>query len=377
MKKGTALLASLALAALVAGNAIAAEPIKIGVPGAHSGDLASYGLPSLNAAKIVAAEYNAKGGIMGRQIEIVAMDDQCKPELASNVATKLLSDKVVAVMGHICSGATKASLPIYNDAKIVSISPSATTPGLTKSGENPYFFRTIANDDDQATLTANFALNSLKVKRVAYIHDNGEYGKGFVENNRLQLEKAGIETVFSEAINPDAVDFSAVVRKLRREKPDAVFFGGYQPTASKLVQQMKRDRVKNIAVIGPDGLKDEAFIKMAGADAEGVYTSYPSDTSNLPAYTKAVEAHVKMFGTQPGSFFPNAFAATQALLNAIDKAQSTDSAKIAAALRKEVVDTPVGSISFGPKGDAAGVGLSIYQIRNGKYVETDYKMTLK
>ncbi|MDD6181171.1 MAG: branched-chain amino acid ABC transporter substrate-binding protein [Desulfovibrionaceae bacterium] len=375
MKKGISLLAGAALVALLAGSAQAADPIKIGVPGAHSGDLASYGVPSLNAAKIVAAEYNARGGIMGRQIEIVPQDDQCKPELASNAATKLLSDKVAAVMGHICSGATKAALPIYNDAKVVSISPSATTPALTKSGENPYFFRTIANDDDQATLTADFALKKLQVKKVVYLHDNGEYGKGFVENNRVQLEKAGVETVLFEAINPDAVDFSSVVRKLRRAKPDALFFGGYQPTASKLVQQMRRDHV-NVPIIGPDGLKDEAFIKMAGKDAEGIYTSYPSDTSNLPAYTKAVEQHVKMFGTQPGSFFPNAYAATQALLNAIDKAQSTDTVKIMEALRSESVETPVGTIKFNAKGDPTGVGLSIYQIRNGKYVEVGHSITL-
>ena len=93
-----AALAGMAIMAMTA-PVHAADTIKIGVPGAHSGDLVSYGMPSLNAARIVADEYNAKGGILGKQIEIVAEDDQCKPELGTNAATKVLSEGAVAVMG--------------------------------------------------------------------------------------------------------------------------------------------------------------------------------------------------------------------------------------------------------------------------------------
>lgn len=361
---------------LLAMPALAADTIKIGVPGAHSGDLASYGLPSLNAARLVVEEYNAKGGLLGKQVEVIAQDDQCKPEMATNAATKLISEKVSVVMGHICSGATKASLPIYKDAKIVSMSPSATTPQLTLSGENPYFFRTIANDIDQAQLSSKFVAESLKLKKVAILHDNGDYGKGFAENNKNLLEKAGVEVVLFEAVNPDAVDFSAAVRKIRRNNAELVIFGGYHPTASKLVQQMKRERVK-IPMLGPDGLKDDAFLKMTGADSEGVYSTYPSDTSKLPAYTKAREQHVKKFGAEPGSFYYNAYSATQALLNAIEKAGSTDTQKIMDALHNYVVETPSGSLKFNSKGDAAGVGLSIYQVKDGKFVELDHKLILE
>ena len=105
-----AALAGMAVMAMTA-PVHAADTIKIGVPGAHSGDLVSYGMPSLNAARIVAEEYNAKGGILGKQIEIVAEDDQCKPELGTNAATKVLSEGAVAVMGSICSGATRTASP--------------------------------------------------------------------------------------------------------------------------------------------------------------------------------------------------------------------------------------------------------------------------
>ena len=101
---------------LTAGLALAAEPIKIGVAGAHSGDLASYGLPTLKAAQLIVKDINAKGGINGAPLELLVEDDACKPEIAANTATKLVSGGAKVVIGHICSGATKAALPIYRDA---------------------------------------------------------------------------------------------------------------------------------------------------------------------------------------------------------------------------------------------------------------------
>lgn len=366
MKKGFLWLLALCIA--LPGAAYGAETIRIGVQGAHSGDLASYGVPSLNAARIVAEEANAKGGVLGRQVEIVPQDDQCKPEMGTSAATKLISDKVGAVIGPICSGPTTASLPLFQNAELIAISPTATTPQLTESGKNPLFFRTVAHDNAQAKLTSDFMLNRLKVKKVAYLHDNGDYGKGFADQNRKHMEAGGAETVLFEAITPDAVDFSPVVRKLRRAKPDIVVFGGYQNVASKLVQQMRRDRL-DTAFIGPDGVKDETFLKMTGRDGEGVYASYPRDTSSFPEYRHAREAHLKKYGSEPGFGYYNAYAATQALLNAIEKTGGTDTKKLDAALRDNEVATPLGKIRFNRQGDAAGMGLSIYQVRNGKFEE--------
>lgn len=347
----------------------AADTIKLGVPGAHSGDLVSYGQPSLNAARIVAEEFNAKGGVLGRQVEVIAQDDQCKPELGTNAATKLLSEGVDVIMGAICSGATKAALPIYNDAKKVSISPSATTPDLTESGENPYFFRTIASDSDQGRIAATFAMEKLGVKKVALLHDKGDYGRGFTDYARAVLEKGGVEIVLTEGITPGAVDYSAVIQKVRQSKADAVIYGGYHPEASKLVQQMRKRRV-NIPFLSDDGVKDEAFLKVAGKEAEGlVYATGPKDVSALPENIRARELHVKKYGVAPGAFYDNAYAATVALLTAVERAGSTDTDKIMHALRNEYVETPLGRLKFDAKGDAEGIGFSIYKVEGGKFVE--------
>jgi len=346
----------------------AAPTIKIGVAGAHSGDLASYGLPTVNATKLVINEVNAKGGINGQKVELIIEDDQCKPELATNVAAKLVSNKVVAVIGHICSGATKPALGIYKDSKIVCISPSATTPPLTQSGEYPNFFRTIAPDDQQAKIVSDFLVKNLKVKRIAVLHDKGDYGKGFAESVKEFTEAMGVEVPVFEGVNPGAPDYSAVINKVGNAKVDALIWGGYHPEASKIVQQMRQKGI-NIPFISDEGIKDNTFIEVAGKYAEGVYATGPTDTSASPMAIKAIEAHKKEFGSEPGAFYLNGYAAAQVLVNAIAKAKSTDYDKIVAALQSEYVDTVLGRITFDKKGDIVGFGYSLFQVQNGNFVE--------
>jgi branched-chain amino acid transport system substrate-binding protein len=354
---------------MVSGLAVAADTIKLGVAGAHSGDLASYGIPSVKAAELVVKDINAKGGIDGKQVELLVEDDACKPEVATNTATKLVSEGVNVVMGHICSGATKTALGIYKDEHIICMSPSATNPPLTQSGNYPNFYRTIASDDAQAKLEVDYALDVLKVKKIAVLHDKGDYGKGLAEFAKGFIEKDPRgEVVLFEGVTPGAVDYSAVVQKIRRSGADAVIFGGYHPEASKIVMQMRKKRMKTI-FISDDGVRDDTFIKVAGKYAEGVYATGPKDTSKNPMAIAATKAHQKEYGSDPGAFFLNAYAATLALLNAIDKADSTDYAAIGKALKTEYVETPLGKIKFDEKGDAIGIGFSIYQVQNGVYVE--------
>lgn len=367
--KVVAVTAAAAFTLLMACTGFAADTIKFGVAGAHSGDLASYGLPSVNAAKIVVDKVNAGGGINGKQIELMVEDDVCKPEVATNTATKLVSQGVDVVLGHICSGATKAALPIYTNADILVMSPSATNPGLTKSGNYPSFFRTIAPDDAQAKVDVEFALNELGYTKIAVVHDKGDYGKGFAEFAKKYLEESGkAEVVLFEGVTPGAVDYSAVVQKIKRSGAEAVMFGGYHPEASKIISMMRKKRL-DTAFISDDGVKDQTFIKVAGEDAEGAYASGPKDTAGNPLAKVAVQEHKDTFGSDPGAFYKNAYSAALAMVNAIDKAGSTDLADLKKALQTEKVDTPVGEIYFNEQGDAVGVGFSVYQVQNGVFVE--------
>jgi len=349
--------------------AFAGEPIKIGVAGAHSGDLASYGLPTLKAAQLIVKDINANGGINGSEIELLIEDEACKPEIATSTATKLVSSGVKVVIGHICSGATKAALPIYRDAKVIAISPSATTPDLTQSGDYPNFYRTIGSDAVQARYVVDFTLHTLKAKKIAVIHDKADYGKGLAEYALKFIKDSGeANVVLFEGVTQGAPDYSAIVQKIKRFQADAVIFGGYHPEASKIVSRMRQKRL-SIPFISDDGVKDDTFIKVAGKYAEGVYATGPADVSQSPIGIEYREKFKQSEGKEPGAFFDNAVTATLALTNAIAKAGSTDPKAVATALHNEEVDTPFGKIKFDDKGDPIGIGFSIYQVQEGKYVQ--------
>ncbi|MEW6078493.1 MAG: branched-chain amino acid ABC transporter substrate-binding protein [Thermodesulfobacteriota bacterium] len=348
--------------------ALAEDVIKIGVAGAHSGDLASYGLPTVKAAELVVREINARGGVLGKPVVLLTEDDACKPELATNTATKLVSQGVCAVIGHICSGATKAAMSIYKGANIICVSPSATKADLTLSGDYPNFYRTIANDDTQARLQARFAVETLKAKKVVILHDKGDYGKDLAELARKHFEKAGVEVALFEGVTPGAVDYTAIVQKVKLNKPDLVVWGGYHPEASKIVTLMRKKRMET-PFMGADGVKDNTFIKVAGGAAEGVYATGPRDVSQNPMTIAAWKAHREAYKSDPGAFFDNAYAATLALLNAIEKAGSTDYAAVTNALKAETVETPLGRIGFDQNGDATGIGFTVYRVEQGAFKE--------
>jgi branched-chain amino acid transport system substrate-binding protein len=276
---------------------------------------------------------------------------------------------VPVVLGHICSGATKATLGLYHDAKIIVMSPSATNPELTQSGQYPNFYRTIASDDEQARLEVDFAVKTLKLKKIAILHDKGDYGKGLAEFARKFLElMPQAKVVLYEGVTPGALDYSAVVQKIRRAGADGVIYGGYHPEAALIVSQMRKKNMSTFFISG-DGVKDETFLKVAGKYAEGVYASGARDVSKNPLAVAAVETHKKAYGAEPGAFFLNAYAATLALLNGMEKAGSIDYVKIGKALKANYVETPLGKIRFNDKGDAIGVGFSMYQVRKASFVE--------
>lgn len=352
---------------LTAVQAWGKEPLKMGVAGAHSGDLASYGLPTVRAAELVAEQINAEGGIGGVKLELLIEDDVCKPEVAANIAAKLVSAGVQVVLGHICSGATKAALPTYTEAEIIVMSPSATDSDLTVSGDYPTFYRTIAPNNAQAAAIVDFTTDVLQAQKIALLHDKGDYGKGLADDARALIrQEAKAEVVLFEGITPGAVDYSAVVQKVRRARVDAVIYGGYHPEASKIVTQMRKRKMDTL-FISADGVKDDTFIRVAGRHAEGVYATGPKDFSGNALTQHYRQAYTEKYGGEPGPFFDNAVTAALALTNALEKAGSTDSQALAKVLRNQVAYTPFGEIMFNEQGDALGVGYSMYVVKNGVF----------
>lgn len=372
MKIRAQLLFSLAAAAVLTADVWAAAPIKIGVAGALSGDLASYGQPTARAAELAVEQINAAGGINGAKVELLIEDDACKPEVAANTAAKLVSAGVKLVIGHICSSATKAALPVYTDADVTVMSPSATDSDLTESGTYPTFYRTIAPNNAQAKTIVDFVVARLqdkRIKRIAIIHDKGDYGKGLAEDAQAIIKKGALaQVILFEGITPGAVDYSAVVQKIKHARVDAVIFGGYHPEASKIITQMRRKRMKTL-FISDDGVKDDTFVRIAGKYAEGVYATGPADVSDNPVTKKYRQAYAAKYGGEPGPFFDNAVAAALALTNAVEKAGSVAADKVAEVLHTQIAETPFGGIRFNEHGDAVGVGYTMYTVKDRKFVQ--------
>ncbi|WP_027362373.1 branched-chain amino acid ABC transporter substrate-binding protein [Desulfospira joergensenii] len=355
------------VSSLCAVNPAAGQSVKLGFGGAVSGDLAPYGISSLRGVELALEDINSNGGILGKQVELIVGDDACKPEIAVNIATKLISSGVQMVVGHICSGSTLAANKLYKDARLLLISPSSTNDDLTLTGKNPNFFRTISYDRAQAELMTSYIKNVLNCKKIALIHDKGDYGKGQMELARECFKTlGGIDIVLFEGVTTGAVDFSSIVQKIKKSRAQVTLWGGYHSDASKIASLLKRKRVKTI-FFGGDGINGDNFLNLAGQYAEGVYSTGPRDTSNNTLYQELTQRHEEKYKELPGTFFYNAYACVQALAAAAEKAGSFDFEKMRAAMFEIKIDSPLGPIGFDKNGDVVGAGFSVYKVINGKY----------
>ncbi len=339
--------------------------IKIGVAGPHSGDQAQSGISSKNAVMLAADNINEAGGILGKKIQIIAEDDVCKPEVAVNVASKLVSEGVVAVIGHICDDATAAALEVYNKNDIPLVSPSSTNSDLTLQNKDGFFFRTSPHDKAQAAILTKFIAGKQKASKVAIISDGGEKSRHLANLVGRELSSKGVLVVYRTEVKPGSDDYSGLISNLKNTAPDVVFYAGYYPEGTKLVIQIRKSNLHSVFISG-DGLKDPSFLETAGKHAEGCYVSSTADISHNPA-ALAINKKLEARGQEPGTFGLQAHAGATAVFSAISKAQSIRGREIAGTLRTNKVSTALGTISFDQYGDITGSGYSVFQVVNGTF----------
>jgi ABC-type branched-subunit amino acid transport system substrate-binding protein len=342
--------------------------IKIGVPVPLSGGNAKMGDDIAKAATLAAEEANAKGGVLGRKIEIVSFDDACDAQQSVTAAHKLLDAGVAAIAGGYCSSAAIPASAVYHDAGVVFIADASSNPKLTDQGfEN--VFRVIGRDDQQGPYAAGFMMNSLKAKRIAIIHDNTAYAKGLADATNAAIKgKAGVEVVFFDAVTPGEKDFSAVLTKVKSLKPDATYYTGYYPEGGLIAKQFKDLGVAGKFMAG-DANNDPTFITEAGSASEGVFvtsTPLPQDQSSAKAF---VDRYTKRWNQDPGPYSALEYDAVNVVLNAIKQSGSADRAKlIKAVAATKNYQGATGAINFDKKGDRISVLYITYIIKGGKFV---------
>ncbi len=359
------LLAALAVAFSVA---TAKADITIAVAGPITGDLAEFGAQMKRGAEKAVADINKAGGVLGEQLALETGDDQCDPKQAVNVANDLASKGVVFVAGHFCSGSSIPASAVYQEEGILQISPASTNPAFTEDAAASGWttvFRTCGRDDQQGDFAGAWIAEHFKGKNIAIVDDKSAYGKGLADLTRESLHAAGTNEVLSESITAGEQDYTALVSKLKDAKVDVIYFGGYHPEAALIVKQA-REQGLTANLLSGDSLNTLEFATLAGAAADGVMFTNAAEARNLPSAAKAVE-EFRAEGFEPEGYTLSTYAAIQVWAQAVAKAGTTDSAKVAEAIRSQSWDTVIGTLGFDEKGDLTAATYVWYVFKDGNY----------
>ncbi|WP_175626209.1 MULTISPECIES: branched-chain amino acid ABC transporter substrate-binding protein [Oxalobacteraceae] len=359
----------------LAGSALAQEQIvKIGHVGPVTGTDAHMGKDNENGARLAVEELNAKGVVInGKKVKLQYMpeDDAADPKQATAAATKLVDSNVAVVIGHLNSGATIPASRIYANAGIVQISPSSTNPKYTQQGFKTAF-RVVANDAQLGRVLGQYAVKTLAAKNVAVIDDRTAYGQGVAEEFAKGVKAAGGSVVASQYTNNKATDFNAILTAIKAKKPDVIFFGGMDAVGGPMLQQMKQLGI-NAKFMGGDGICTGSLPGLAGAGL-GENQVYCAEAGGVEDARKAGldkfrAAYKKRFGIDVVYTAAYAYDATYAVVDAMQKAKSSEPAKYLPELAKISYPGVTGTIAFDAKGDIKDGTLTLYTYRGGKRTE--------
>jgi branched-chain amino acid transport system substrate-binding protein len=322
-------------------GSMAAEPIKIGVAGPFTGGSAPMGVSMRDGVKLAAAEINAKGGVLGRQIQLVERDDEAKNERGVQIAQELINkEKVVATVGYINTGVALASQRFYQEAKIPVMNNVATGSIITKQfADQPenYVFRNSANDSIQSSMIVEEAVTRRGFKKVAILADSTNYGQLGREDLEKALAAKGVKAVAVEKYNIKDVDMTAQLLKAKSAGAETVLTYGIGPELAQIANGMEKLNWK-VPMIGSWTLSMGNFIDNAGKNGNG--TRMPQtfiQDPNTPKRKAFIDAYVAAYKPANGRM-PSPVSAAQGydsiylLAAAMKQAGSTEGPKVKAAL---------------------------------------------
>ncbi len=338
---------------LMGTSAQAADSIKIAIAGPVTGPVAQYGDMQFAGGNIAMDLLNEAG----EKIEVAVYDDACEPKQAVAVANKIINDGVQYVIGHLCSGATQPASDVYEDEGVLMITPASTNPDITTRGYE-FTFRTIGLDSDQGPTAAKYIVNSVKPERVAVIHDKQQYGEGIATSVKDELEAAGTQVVAFEGVTAGDKDFSALIAKLKKEKVDFVYYGGYHPELGLILRQ-SAEKGLDARFMGPEGVGNKDISAIAGKASEGLLVTLPKKYDLDPANKSIVDALVKKGEDPTGPFVWTSYAAMQAIVAAVKNAGNEPEA-VAEYLRNNSVETVMGPLQWDQKGDLKGFDFGVF-----------------
>lgn len=340
------------------------KTVKIAYQGPLSGDNRALGENMRNAVQLAVEEADKRGDLAVKLV-FVESDDQGTPDGGPPAARKLIDDKdVMAVVGPAFSGATKASEPLFSQANLMSVSPSATNDTLTSQGFTT-FARVVPPDSAQGREAANYVIKVLKPSKVFSVNDKSEYGLGLAKIFEENLKKAGI-AIGTEAVAPTA-DYSAVVTKAKSSGAPVVFYSGYFAEFALLAKQLRAGGYTGQLMSG-DGSNDDKFIEGAGAASENALITCPCADARIdPKAASFAAAYKAKFGRDVGAYSPESYDAANAIISVI-KALGTDVTreKVVAGVKAVDYQGLTKQVKFLPNGEVSGEIVFLYEVKGGK-----------
>ncbi len=357
----TALTATLA----AAGPADAQDSVRIGLVEPLTGSVAYNGKSVVEGARLAIEQINAKGGVLGKPVELVIEDGQCAPANSVNAVEKLVQkDKVAVLVGAFCSSATAAIMPVAAKYKIPLVTGVSSSAALTEQN-NPWFFRAAETDALMAKAFAKILATDLKLKSVAYVGVNDDWGRGGVEEFSRDLSALGVKTALTEYFDHGTTDFFTLLTKLRAAKPDGIFVAAETQDGSILVKQFQEMGLQS-KVFGVGSWATADFINLTGDAAEGIHAAVPYVSSvETPRNQDFVKAYQAKYNVKPGKYGAAGYNALNIVVQAVARAGSTDAEAIRAALAKTSYEAPNGVYRFTAKGQAYGFDAVLVRIEGG------------
>ncbi|MCB2298855.1 ABC transporter substrate-binding protein [Clostridium tagluense] len=377
-KKVSLLLASLLVTASFTGcgKNTASEPkpktIKVGLNYELSGPAATYGQGLVNGIELAFEEINNKGGVLGKNLEIVKADNKSENTEAANVAAKLATrDKVVAMLGPATSGNTKSAAPIAVQNKVPLISASATADDVTvdRNGKvREYVFKTCFSDSFQGVVMATFAYKDLGKKNVALLVDNtSDYSKGLAKNFKETYTKLGGKLVTEQAYQAKETDFKAVLTKIKGTKADVLFLPGYYEEVGLIVKQARELGI-TMPILGGDGYDSPKLSELAGKTAlnDIYFTNHYSSKDTAPEVVKFQKAFKAKYNKDADAFNALGYDMVYLLADALKRSGEVDSIKLKDAIAStKDFNAITGKISI-DKNHNPVKAISIIQMKNGQ-----------
>jgi len=347
----------------------AKDKVKVGFIGSLTGGTSANGLGGRNSADLAVRLKNADPKAK-YEYEMISLDDECKPNIGVQVATKLAADKeIVAAATHYCSAVAIATVDTYHKFGLPVVVWGAVLPDITYRNKYPEVHRVNGTMINQNQLNAAL-LTKLGYKTFAVIHDTTDYGKGHNKYFSEALEKAGGKIIGTFGVTSDQQDFTAELTTIKSLNPQVIYFGGLTPIGVRIRAQMDRLGLNTVVFDGTSGIKSDAYIEGLGKLAEGSLSFLEgAPAERLPGGKFFLEKYnAQNYPNPPEAYGAFAFAAMNLILDIIEQ-QGPDRNKVRAALNKvQKVNSIVGEITFDDHGQNTVPIITAYVAQDGKWV---------